>query len=194
MTRTDSSFVTVVSGVPRSGTSMAMQMLEAGGMPVLADHQRAADEDNRKGYFELESVKRTKHDAAWLSEAPGKVVKVVYMLLYDLPADFEYRVLFMRRNLAEVVASQQAMLARRAEKGASVSADQMVGVFQRQLEKADDWLAEQPNFEVLDVDYHQVVSDPQSEAAKIAEFLGTGLDEAKMAAAVDAKLYRNRQS
>src|ERR1022692_2693155 len=96
------SFVTVVSGIPRSGTSLMMQMLAAGGMPVLAGELRAPDEDNPRGYFEFEPVKRTKRDPAWLREAPGKAVKVVYLLLRDLPAGYDYRVIVMRRDLNDV--------------------------------------------------------------------------------------------
>ena len=97
--------ITIVSGLPRSGTSLMMQMLEAGGMPVLTDGIRDADEDNPRGYYELEAVKRTKDDPAWLHGAPGKVVKMIYLLLYDLPTTYNYRIIFMRRPLSEVVAS-----------------------------------------------------------------------------------------
>ena len=105
--------ITVVSGLPRSGTSLMMQMLEAGGMETVTDGQRAPDADNPKGYYELERVKRLKEDHAWLAEAEGKALKVVSMLLYDLPADFRYRVLFMERDLDEILSSQRTMLARR---------------------------------------------------------------------------------
>ena len=110
------SFVTLVSGLPRSGTSMMMQMLHAGGIPAVTDNIRLADKDNERGYYELEAVKRTKDDASWLRDAPGKAVKVIYLLLYDLPTDYTYRVIFMNRNLDEVLASQRAMLERRRAK------------------------------------------------------------------------------
>ena len=186
------SFVTVVSGLPRSGTSMMMQMLEAGGMAIRTDHVRAADEDNLRGYYELEAIKHTRSDPSWLKEAEGKAVKVVYMLLYDLPLDYHYRVVFMRRDLREVVASQQAMLARRGEEGAGLSASQMAAVFERQLAKVDAWLAEQPQFEVLQVDYQRVIGDPCSVGRRVNEFLGAKLDVTAMAAVVDPALYRQR--
>ena len=189
----EQSFVTIVSGLPRSGTSMMMQMLDAGGLPVLTDEVRAADRENPKGYYELEAVKRTKADPSWVGDAVGKAVKVVYLLLSDLPADYQYRVLFMRRSIDEVVRSQQAMLARRGEVGAGVSDQQMASVFQRQLEKCDAWLDQQPHFKVLNLRYHEVIDAPQVQARRVSEFLGVPLDLAAMASAVDPALYRQRQ-
>src|SRR5262245_57703089 len=112
MSSEEPAFITIVSGLPRSGTSLMMRMLEAGGMPVLVDNIRAADEDNPAGYYEFEPVKQTSADNAWVKLAVGKAVKVVYRLLYDLPAGFRYRVLFMQRDMAEVLASQRKMLER----------------------------------------------------------------------------------
>jgi len=185
-------FVTIVSGLPRSGTTMMMQMLAAGGMPVLTDRVRSADEDNRKGYYELEAVKRTKHDASWLQHAPAKAVKVVYMLLYDLPEDYSYRVLLMKRNLEEVLASQQTMLARRGEQGAELAPQKMAEVFAGQLDKLDRWLAGQTNFRVLPVDYQRVIADPLTAAQRVDEFLGNRLDVSAMALVVDPLLYHQR--
>jgi hypothetical protein len=108
--------IVVVSGLPRSGTSMMMKMLEAGGIPVLTDYEREADEDNPKGYFEFERVKNLKDgDDAWLPQAKGKVVKVIAALLTDLPSSYEYEVIFMRRAMPEILASQRQMLIRRGE-------------------------------------------------------------------------------
>lgn len=171
---------------------MMMQMLEAGGLDVLIDHVRATDEDNLKGYYELEAVKATGRDPSWLAGAGGKAVKVIYLLLKDLPARYEYRVIFMRRDLAEVVRSQQAMLARRGESGAGLGAEQMADVFARQLERVDQWLAEQANFQRLDVPYREVITDPRSHARRIEEFLGRPLDIVAMEAVVDPALYRQR--
>ena len=186
------SLVTVVAGLPRSGTSMMMQMLSAGGLPVLGDNVRQADEDNTRGYYEFEPVKKTKQDASWVADASGKVVKMVYALLVDLPADYEYRVVFMNRDLDEVLASQAKMLQRRGEPGASISTDRLRTVFAAQLAKVQTWLTDQPQFEVLPVDYRDVINDPESQAGRIGEFLGGGLDLALMAAAVDRSLYRQK--
>ena len=185
-------FVTIVSGLPRSGTSMMMQMIEAGGLPALTDATRGADEDNLRGYYELEVVKRTKQDSSWVGGALGKAVKVIYLLLKDLPADYEYRLVFMRRNVDEVVRSQLAMLARRGEKGAKIPASQMAATFQRELDRCDQWLARQSGFQVLDVEHRAVIDDPRGQARRICDFLGQSLDIDAMAAAVDPALYRQR--
>jgi hypothetical protein len=188
------SFITVVSGLPRSGTSLVMQMLSAGGMSVLADDIRAADDDNPAGYFEFEPVKRTRSDASWVPAAAGKAVKVIYLLLPDLPLEFSYRVIFVRRNLDEVVRSQQAMLQRRGEAGAGLDAAEMARVFARQLEKTEAWLSRQSSISVMFLDYSSVVSDPQPHAERIRDFLGVDLDTSAMSAAVNPKLYRHRQA
>jgi len=189
---TDRDSVVIVSGLPRSGTSLVMQMLAAGGLPVLADGVRKADEDNRRGYYELEAVKKTKTDASWLADAPGKVVKMVYLLLYELPPDYHYRVVFLRRRLEEVLASQKIMLQRRGkETGADDAA--MMSIFRKDLAKVEAWLRAQPNFSVLYVYYNQLVVQPQVHAAEINEFLGGGLNIGAMAAAVDPAQYRNRR-
>jgi hypothetical protein len=184
-------FLTIVSGLPRSGTSMMMRMLEMGGMTVLIDHIRTADHDNPNGYYEFEAVKRTKQDSSWLDESAGKAVKMVYRLLYDLPADRTYRVLFMRRKLEEVLASQRTMLKRKAA-GDSVSDEQMETLFRRELEAFYNWVPNQPHIELMDVDYNRILSDPITELARVHRFLGGAVDLAGMASVVDAKLYRNR--
>ncbi len=171
---------------------MMMQMLSAGGMSVLTDHMRTADEDNVRGYFEFERAKQIKKDTTWLPDAVGKVVKMIYLLLYDLPSDYHFRVIFMQRPLDEVIRSQQVMLQRRSERGAGLSTQQMREVFQRQLEKMDGWLAHQPNFEKLDVRYHDVIRDPSAEAARVQQFVAQDVDVAAMTEAVDPALFRQR--
>jgi hypothetical protein len=137
-----------------------MQMLAAGDMPVLADDVLASDDDNPAGYFEYEPVKRTPSDASWVVAAAGKAVKVIYVLLADLPPSFSYRVLFMRRDLDEVIRSQQTMLQRRGETGAGRDAAEMKRIFARQLEKTEAWLARQPLLSVMFLDYRGVVTEP----------------------------------
>ena len=169
---------------------MLLQMLAAGGMEVLTDGVRAADDDNPRGYLEFERVKSLKQDASWVGKALGKAVKVIYYWLADLPLEYRYRVLFVRRDLDEVLASQAAMLARR---GTSDSTDdaQMRRLFENELHEIDDWLARHPTFSVLSVDYQAVVDEPLDQARRINTFLGGVLDERAMAAAVDPSLYRN---
>jgi hypothetical protein len=185
--------VTVVSGLPRSGTSLAMQMLRAGGVPLLTDAMRPPDADNPSGYLEYAPVLRTATDASWVAQAPGKAVKVVYALLRQLPPGFEYRVLWMRRRLEDVIASQERMLARRgAPADAALSRERLAAVFAAQLAETETWLAQQPSFRVLALDYNEVVADPQPAARAIDVFLGGGLDREAMAAAVDLLLVRQR--
>ena len=186
-------FVTIVSGLPRSGTSLMMQMLSAGGIPPLTDEIRAADEDNPRGYLEFERVKQIKQDKSWLDEAAGKAVKMVHLLLYDLPQGRPYRVVFMRRNLDEVLASQRKMLTRQGKAGAQLPEEQLRKVFKDQVRKVTSWLTTQPNVKSIEVTYHELIADPRGHAARLNEFLGGGLDVDAMVGAVDPNLYRNRR-
>ena len=185
-------FVTIVSGVPRSGTSMMLRMLAAGGLPILTDGVRSADEDNPHGYLEWERVKSLKQDASWVADAVGKGVKVIYHWLYDLPLEYRYRVVFMRRDLDEVLASQAAMLRRRAVTGQSPDDATMKRLFQEELREIDEWLARQPSFSILHVDYAAVLASPLEQAERVNAFLGGPLDSRAMAGMVDLALYRRR--
>ncbi len=187
--------IVVVSGLPRSGTSMVMKMLEAGGVPILSDGLRAADEDNPKGYYEIERVKRLaeEHDKAWLATARGKAIKVISYLLKSLPPRFNYRVVFIRRELAEVLASQRKMLARRGETE-QTPPERMRALFEDDLWRAGYQLKRRPEFESLELQYTDVVARPLEQARRLAAFLGGALDAEAMAAAVDPQLYRNRKA
>ncbi|MBX3372894.1 MAG: sulfotransferase [Phycisphaeraceae bacterium] len=187
-------FITIVSGLPRSGTSLVMQMLQAGGMPVVTDERRTADPDNPRGYFEDERVKHLRDDASWLAHAAGHAVKVIHMLLQDLPLEHDYRVLFVERDPAEVIRSQSVMLRRRGRPGAGLPDDRLREVFAQQVAAVRRHLAVHPCFRVLDVRYADVVGDPAGESARIGAFLGGGLDLSAMATAVDPALWRNRAS
>lgn len=189
----DSEIVTVVSGLPRSGTSMMMHMLEAGGMEVLTDGTRRADQDNPKGYYEFERVKQLEHDKSWLRDAKGKAVKIIAALLKHLPPDYTYKVIFMHRRLEETLASQKQMLLKRGEPNEAVSDDRMAKLFQQHLRRVDAWLAEQPNIEVFYVNYNQILQRPLEHAQRINGFLGNTLNTEDMASAVDRTLYRQRQ-
>jgi hypothetical protein len=187
--------IVVVSGLPRSGTSMIMKMLEAGGLPVLTDGLRAADEDNPKGYYEVERVKDLagEADKGWLAGARGKGIKVISYLLRSLPSTFNYKVVFIRRNLEEVLASQRKMLARRGE-AEETAPERMRALYEDDLWRASYQLRRRPEFESLEVDYSAVLARPLEEARRLTAFLGGGLDAEAMAAAVDPQLYRNRAS
>ena len=187
--------VVIVSGLPRSGTSMAMKMLEAGGMEQVVDNIRTADEDNPKGYYEDERVKdlAEMEDKLWLREARGRVIKVVSSLLNLLPDDNRYKVVFMRRNLHEVLASQTKMLVRRDE-SSHTGDEELLDMYEAHLGKVEFQLRFRPNFEALYFDFADVVQNPAAEAERMADFVGGGLDVKRMAGAVDGSLYRNRRT
>jgi Sulfotransferase domain len=186
-------FVTVVSGVPRSGTSMMMRMLEAGGMAVLADQLRQADPDNPQGYYEFERVKQLeKGDQAWVKGAQGQAVKVISALLEHLPATYHYRVIFMDRDLAEVLASQRKMLIRRGEDPDRIDEAAIGQLLTTHIAHVKGWLARQPNFQLLAVDYNSMLGAPQKFVPQINQFLDDRLDPVAMAAVIDPALYRNR--
>jgi Sulfotransferase domain len=183
--------IIIVSGLPRSGTSLMMQMLDRGGMPVLTDHIRAADPDNPKGYYELEQVKKVKEDSSWLPKTRGKVFKMVSQLLYELPTSERYRIIFMERDLDEVLVSQDKMLKRL--KKTSDSASDIKRSFEGHLQRLHDWLSHQANIQVLYVNYNELMNEPGVHAARISEFLAGKPDAQKMAHTVDPSLYRNRK-
>ncbi|AUX26899.1 hypothetical protein SOCEGT47_074690 [Sorangium cellulosum] len=184
--------ITVVSGLPRSGTSMTMRMLGAGGAPVLTDGLRAPDEDNLRGYFEFEPVKQK--DRSWIPTARGKAVKMVYRLLYELPPDERYDVIFVRRRMSEILASQKKMLSRSGSRVTPLSDEQLAAIYEDEVKSALIWARAQPNFRLIEVSYNAVLSAPLEEAARIAAFLERPLDVEAMARAVDADLYRNRHA
>jgi hypothetical protein len=172
---------------------MMMRMLEAGGMEVLADGLRRADEDNPSGYYEFERVKQIEHDRSWLEYAEGRVVKVISQLLHHLPSDHAYKVVLMRRRMEEILASQQEMLVRRGEATDGVSDEKMAALFRKHLERVEAWLDDQPSFEVITVSYNDVLESPVEEAERISRFFGGALDVKAMARVVDRKLYRQRR-
>src|SRR5262249_28033646 len=160
--------IIVVSGLPRSGTSLMMQMLDQGGIEIVTDHVRTADVDNPRGYYELEKVKKIKQDASWLPGTRGKAFKMVSQLLYDLPASERYRIIFMQRDLDEVLASQEKMLARLGRSAAP--REEMKRALSSHLDKLRAWLEQQRNMEVLYVSYNSLIERPQQEAQRVAEF------------------------
>ena len=185
-------FVTVVSGAPRSGTSLMMQMLGAGGMELLTDGVRRADRDNPRGYFELEAARRLPADAQWLERAVGRAVKLVHVLVPRLPARHSYRILLMRRDWSEVLASQRAMLARRSGVPDGPDEDRLAEIFDAQLAEVERWTASRSEAQLLRVDYNALVAHPLPVAREVSAFLEGRLDAEDMAAAVLPGLYRQR--
>ena len=184
--------ITIVSGLPRSGTSMMMKMLAEGGLPSLTDQIRYADEDNPNGYYEFEPVKQlASGQFEWLVDADGKVVKIISALLEYLPKEHRYKIIFMERQIKEILASQQKMLARRNEKSGTEDAT-MQKEFEQHLAAIQYWLARQPNIDVLYVEYNALLSNPNEYSEQIATFLGVQLDAKKMSSVPNGGLYRNR--
>jgi hypothetical protein len=184
--------IVIVSGLPRSGTSLMMQMLGNGGLEVVTDHLRAPDTDNPRGYFELEKVKRIKQDASWLPATRGKVFKMVSQLLYDLPPTERYRIVFMERDLDEMLASQEKMLLRLGRP--SAPRDAMRRAYTVHLERLQAWLAGQDNMGVLKVRYGDILDGPAVQVERLNAFLGGLLDVAGALTALDPSLYRNRMA
>lgn len=188
----DSPFITIVSGLPRSGTSMMMRMLDQGGVPAFIDRERVADIDNPNGYYEFERVKALPEDKDWLHDAIGHAIKVIYKLVYELPSDHSYRVVFMARPIDEVMASQNKMLSRSEIVVSEADTAQFAALFKADLQAFRSWVAEQSHVEILYVDYREVLEETEAAAAKIGQFLGADLDMAAMSAVVNPELYRNR--
>ena len=188
--------VIVVSGLPRSGTSMMMKMLDASGLPIMTDHERTADEDNPKGYFEFERVKDLDKggDKSWVADHRGKVVKIISFLLKDLPDDNYYKVIFMRRDLDEVLASQNKMLVRRGEQGSDAGDEEMKRLYTNHLGKVQMMFDTKQNFELLDVHYRQVIENPREQAEAVARFLELSDRTDAMAGAVSGSSRSSRAS
>lgn len=170
-----------------------MRMLEKGGVPILTDGLRGADGDNPLGYYEFEPVKRLDKDVSWLPDAYNKAVKIIYIFLYNLPPDHMYKVLFMKRHLQDVIASQKVMLRRRQERD-RMSDQELMDRFEDELRRLDLWIRHQENFTIRYLEYDEVIADAAAAAIEIRRFLGLELDTEAMARAVDPSLHRNRST
>ncbi|MFV1978035.1 MAG: sulfotransferase domain-containing protein [Myxococcota bacterium] len=186
--------IVVVSGLPRSGTSMLMKMLDAGGMEIMTDSERAADIDNPKGYFEYERVKNLEKesDKSYVHEGRGKVLKVISFLIKDLPDDNDYRVIFMRRSLDEVLASQNKMIQRLGTTDSTAAEEAMKEAYRNDIVRTRLLCKNRPNFELIEVNYKNTIEDPTATARSVNAFVGGHLNETAMREAVDGSLYRNR--
>jgi hypothetical protein len=185
--------ITVVSGLPRSGTSMMMRMLAASGMPLLTDQIRKADPDNPGGYFEYEPVKQLKEgEIDWLPSAAGKAVKVIATLLPYLPAGYQYRVILMQRAMPEILLSQSRMLVARGKDPDVVSDEEMARIFTIHLQKVVQWLENQPNVRYLEVSYNDLLKDPLPGVERLNKFFNGKLDITAMLKVIDPNLYRQR--
>lgn len=184
--------IIVVSGLPRSGTSMMMQMLAAGGIATLTDDDRPPDESNPRGYFEFGPVKKLGKQNDWVDDAGGKAVKIVAQLLPKMPHKHEKRIIFMSRPLGEIIGSQSQMLERLGRKGGAISSRQLAATYKKQVDSLSRSLPQRNGLAAITIDYAHCIADPQSAARRVNLFLGGSLDEQAMAAAIDASLYRAR--
>lgn len=184
--------IIIVTGLPRSGTSMMMRMLEAGGTEILVDNIRKPDEDNPNGYYELEKAKKIQEDSSWLGDAEGKALKMVSMLLYQLPPDRKYRIIFMKRKMSEVLASQRRMLERLGRNNSSIDDEEMGRLFKKHLTEIEKWLEKQDNVDVQYISYNDIIEKPLTNAKILTQFLGNRLDVNKMLKVIDKSLYRQR--
>jgi len=187
--------ITIVSGLPRSGTSMMMQMLVKGGMQAFTDGKREADENNKKGYFEHELIKSLGQNKQVLRQVGDKVVKIISHLLFHLPHIYKYKIVFMDRVIEEVMTSQHKMLGRLGKEGGVDKANStaLLKTFEDSRKKAIDWCNKHPKYvEILLVPYAETIKTPLEQAKKVNKFLGGHLDELKMASVVDKSLYREK--
>jgi len=185
-------YVTIVSGLPRSGTSLMMRMIGEGGISILSDGLRVADEDNPNGYYEFERVRRTRQDPSWIPDALGKVVKMVHLLLLELPLTHEYRVVFMRRDLREVIKSQNRMLTRLNKPADDLPDERVAEIYKRQIETTLTYLQSHDDyFRVIEVDYNVLIKNPLDLVRRVGAFFD-GLNTDEMVKAIDVRLYRNQ--
>lgn len=186
------SFITIVSGLPRSGTSLMMKMLESGGINPLTDRQRAADADNPNGYYEFERVKQLPQgDHAWLAEAEGKAVKIIAAFLPQLPVGREYRVVFMQRDLREILASQKKMLEHRGAQQ-QIGDEALIGLFEKHLRQVEKWFQTQSNVARMEVNYNELMRDPAPIVDRLRLFLDLEPDSSNMLGVINPTLYRQR--
>jgi hypothetical protein len=179
------SMTVVVTGLPRSGTSMMMQMLAAGGAGCLVDAQRPADRFNPRGYMEFAPVASLARDAGFLDHAAGKAVKIVIPHLFCLPTDPDYRLIFMLRDIQQVARSQQAMARANQPDQPALDEASLVGILEHQLDQARRFVDQQFADHVLYIPYQQGLADPAGTARQVNALSGDRLDEKAMANAVD---------
>jgi tetratricopeptide (TPR) repeat protein len=180
--------IVIVSGLPRSGTSLMMQMLHKGGIEVLTDHDRKADESNPKGYFEYNPVMSIHKDNFWLGEAKNKSVKVVAPLLKFLSPEYRYKVIFMNRDLTEIIKSQQKMIG----KNPDVLPFKLFEAFNKQLDQVEIWKQKEPGVELMYLNYKDVLDNTDDVINKLSSFIGLDLNASEMIGCVDKTLYRNK--
>jgi hypothetical protein len=179
--------------IVRSGTSLMMKMLEAGGIEPVTENIRGADLDNPKGYYEFEKVKTVAEDSSWLPGTRGKAFKMMSIRLRNLPRNHRFKIIFMRREIGEILASQSKMLEHMG-KASGPTNEQMATLFTNHLAEIETWLAQWPEIEVLYVSYNDLVQNPSAVVDRIKTFLNRPLNVDAMIATVDISLYRNEEN
>ncbi|OFX23524.1 MAG: hypothetical protein A2033_16240 [Bacteroidetes bacterium GWA2_31_9] len=188
----DDETIFVVSGLPRSGTSMIMQMLANGGLETFTDSVRKADESNPKGYYEHEAVKRLARDNSWVHLAKGKSVKIISHLLPFLPMNYKYKIIFVLRDIDEVVMSQQKMLVSLGKSKEMVYPVGLKETYQQDLRAVHKWISETHNAEMIFVNFADTITTPLKQAQKINLFLKNRLEIRQMVTSVREELYRTK--
>ena len=176
--------VIIVSGLPRSGTSLMMQMLQAGGISIIYDNKRPADEHNPYGYYELEKVKRLEQDNSWIEKCTGKALKILYHLLKYLPETTHYKIIFMQRNLKDVVISQDKMLESYSKAVLSDNAKVMT-LFEEERKQIISWIENKSNMDVLYIEFSDVLADQKKVVLQLSDFLGSNLELQSMQAVIN---------
>jgi hypothetical protein len=185
--------IIVVSGLPRSGTSMMMQMLKVSGVDLVMDDTRKPDLYNTRGYYEYEKVKEIKKDTSWLDGIQGKAVKIISQLLYHLPESHQYKIIFMQRNMEEIISSQNKMLSSRGRGSDVINDTIMAEKFERHLEKIRKWIVNQGNIECLYIHYNNIIEDPIKTITKLNDFFDNQINIRPMLKVIDKSLYRIRK-
>lgn len=187
--------ITIVSGLPRSGTSLMMNMLGQAGIPLLVDNERKADEDNPKGYFEYERVKNLPYgDSKWLEDASGKAVKVIAPLLIYLPIIYLYQIIIMRRDYNEIIASQRNMMSNRGKITDTNEDAELLRIYKSHFDNMMNWIDSQNNIHFLEVNFNELFIKPGFQVSRVIRFLGKKMSVDQMTAAIDPALYRQRAS
>jgi hypothetical protein len=184
--------IIVVSGLPRSGTSLMMQILQSLNVELFTDQKRTADSSNPKGYFEHELVKTLEHDASWLYEAKGKALKIVSPLLIYLPLNINFKIIFMIRNYDEIIQSQKKMLNEDEKEDSLTKSEMLKKIFDKDIKQAKNWIKKNPDCEALYISYKKLIEHPDSEIKKIAEFLEIHTELKNAISVVDKNLYRTK--
>ena len=184
--------VIVISGLPRSGTSMMMQMLEAGGIEIGTDNRRKPDIHNPKGYYEIEKIKDLKNDSAWIQNMCGKAIKVISHLLYYLPLTLQYSIIFMQRDMQEILISQRKMLNRLGRDNGTVNDGSLAKKFETHLQKVNQWMKNQKNIDFLYINYNTLLVNSSPSIENIQKFLCRPVALDRMESIINLDLYRNR--